>query len=287
VYGAAGGFPTSSWGSTSYFVDVEFVPDAPTITVADRTPAAGATGVPVGVRPTITLSDPIAGGYSFTAKQGSTTVPGTVALSADAKKLTFTPSAALAADVDVTMTVSGVVSQEGAVLATQTWSFHTASGGGTSTILFDGLTPGIAAANDDGPLELGVSFTPSVNGEVTAVRFYKGAGNGGTHTGSLWSSTGVRLATGTFENETATGWQTLELDTPVAVTAGTAYVASYYAPQGHYALDMGFFGSAYTQGPLTVPSSGNGRFLYGAGGGFPTGSWNSSNYWVGVVFRVP
>ena len=66
-----------------------------------------------------------------------------------------------------------------------------------------------------------MSFTPSVNGQVTAIRFYKGPGNGGTHTGSLWSSTGTLLATGTFDNETATGWQTLTLDVPVNVTAGT------------------------------------------------------------------
>ena len=34
-------------------------------------------------------------------------------------------------------------------------------------------------------------------------RFYKGTGNNGTHTGSLWSATGTLLATGTFTNETA------------------------------------------------------------------------------------
>jgi hypothetical protein len=125
-----------------------------------------------------------------------------------------------------------------------------------------------------------------VNGEVTGVRFYQGAGNGGTHTGSLWSASGTRLATGTFENESASGWQTLTFDTPVNVTAGTTYVASYHAPQGHYAVDVANLTTAYTQGPLTVPVGG-GRYVYGAGGGFPTGSWNNSNYWVGVVFRQP
>ena len=289
LYGAAGGFPTNSWASTNYFVDIEYVPDAPTITVTGQTPAPGASGVAPGAKPTISLSSPIQGGYSFTAKIGATAVPGTVALSADAKKLTFTPSAALPPDVDVTMTVSGVVSQDGATLATQTWAFHTAAsgGGGTLTTLFEGLTPGLADANDSGAVELGVSFTPSVNGAVTAITFYKGAGNVGTHTGSLWSSTGTRLATGIFENESPTGWQTLTLDVPVNVTAGTTYVASYFAPQGHYALNTGFFASAYTQGPLTVPAAGNGRYLYGTGGGFPSNTWNSSNYWVGVIFRTP
>ena len=45
---------------------------------------------------------------------------------------------------------------------------------------------------------------------------------------SLWSSTGTLLATGTFSNETASGWQELDFSSPVAVTAGTTYVASYF-----------------------------------------------------------
>ena len=77
----------------------------------------------------------------------------------------------------------------------------------------------------------------------------------------------------------------MDLDAPVNVTAGTTYVVSYFAPQGHYSVTPGFFAGGYTQGPLAVPAANNGRYLYAAGGGFPTQSWNNSNYWVGVVFR--
>ena len=35
--------------------------------------------------------------------------------------------------------------------------------------------------------------------------------------------------------ESATGWQQVDFATPVAVTANTTYVASYFAPNGHYA----------------------------------------------------
>ena len=38
----------------------------------------------------------------------------------------------------------------------------------------------------------------ATNGSITGVRFYKAAGDTATHTGSLWSSTGQLLATGTF-----------------------------------------------------------------------------------------
>ena len=67
----------------------------------------------------------------------------------------------------------------------------------------------------------GVKFTASVNGVVTGVRFYKAAANTGAHVGSLWSSSGTLLASGTFTNETASGWQTLTFSSPVTVTAGT------------------------------------------------------------------
>ena len=48
--------------------------------------------------------------------------------------------------------------------------------------------------------------------------------------------TGTKLATGTFTNESTQGWEQLNFATPVAVTAGTTYVASYYDPNGHYSV---------------------------------------------------
>ena len=89
----------------------------------------------------------------------------------------------------------------------------------------------------------------------------------------------------TFSGETASGWQTAFLDTPLPVTAGTTYVVSYYAPQGHYAASGGLLHSPFSNGPLTAPAGNNGRYLYGAGGSVPSWSWNSTNYFVDVVFR--
>ena len=43
-----------------------------------------------------------------------------------------------------------------------------------------------------------MKFRADQDGFVTGIRFYKGTGNTGTHTGSLWSSDGTRLATVTF-----------------------------------------------------------------------------------------
>ena len=75
-------------------------------------------------------------------------------------------------------------------------------------------TPYITSDTDSGSYELGMKFQSTVPGWVAGVRFYKGAGNGGTHTGSLWTSSGTLLATGTFTNETASGWQTHDVRQP-------------------------------------------------------------------------
>ena len=83
-------------------------------------------------------------------------------------------------------------------------------------------TPAKAAeTSDNSALEIGMKFRSTVAGKVTALRFFKGATNTGTHTGHLWTSTGTLLATATFTNETATGWQEVTLATPVTHHAPT------------------------------------------------------------------
>src|SRR6185437_8010771 len=77
---------------------------------------------------------------------------------------------------------------------------------GPATI-FGAATPAVADAGDASAVEVGLQFTAQQNGFITGVRFYKSAANTGTHTGSLWDASGNRLATVTFSNETASGWQ--------------------------------------------------------------------------------
>jgi hypothetical protein len=160
---------------------------------------------------------------------------------------------------------------------------------GAST-LFGNRVPQTTEVPDGSPVELGVRVKPAVDGYITGIRFYKGAGNTGTHTGTLWSAGGSRLRTGTFENETASGWQTLKFSSPVKVDGGTTYVASYYAPSGNYASDNWMLAKDWKSGPLTAPRStsanGNGLFKYVNGGGFPDESFDAANYYVDVTFGV-
>jgi hypothetical protein len=121
------------------------------------------------------------------------------------------------------------------------------------------------------------------------VRFYKHTTNTGTHVGSLWSSTGNKLASATFTNETASGWQQVSFASPVAITANTTYVASYHTNVGRYAVNGNFFANAgVTNGPLTAlrngVDGGNGVYAYGANSLFPNQTYQTENYWVDVVF---
>ncbi|MGZ3636312.1 MAG: N,N-dimethylformamidase beta subunit family domain-containing protein, partial [Ktedonobacterales bacterium] len=111
-------------------------------------------------------------------------------------------------------------------------------------------TPAIVATQDAGSIEVGVKFTSDTGGYINGIKFYKSSSNTGTHTGSLWTSTGSLLATGTFTNETASGWQTLTFTTPVAIQANTIYVASYHTNAGYYSSDQSFFTNQYDAWPL-------------------------------------
>src|SRR5262245_53585795 len=145
--------------------------------------------------------------------------------------------------------------------------------------------PDSAAQVDTGSLELGVRFSASTSGTVTGVRFWKNSINIGPHTAHLWSSTGSLLASATFANETATGWQTILFPTPVPITAGTTYTASYHT-NGMYSATPGYFASPRTNGSLTAPVNA-GVYAYSSTPVFPSQSFNSDNYWVDVLFSVP
>jgi hypothetical protein len=151
------------------------------------------------------------------------------------------------------------------------------------------VVPGTPAADDSGAVTVGVKFRSDVAGFVTGVRFYKGPGNTGAHVGDLWTVSGTHLASATFTNETATGWQQVTFGSPVAIDANTLYVASYYAPAGHYAFDGNFFASPVNSGVLHAVAdseSPNGVYEHGTPPIFPDQSWASSNYWVDVVFTT-
>ncbi|MBH8564796.1 DUF4082 domain-containing protein [Nostoc sp. CENA67] len=149
------------------------------------------------------------------------------------------------------------------------------------------------ADSDNNPVELGVKFRTDVDGEVTAIRFYRIVPIDSGYTVNLWSATGQLLGSGVaVEGQSPTpGWQTIQLYPPVPIKANQFYIASYYASKGRYTVTENFFNNTgVDSGPLHAPRDGeqgsNGVYTYSLGGGFPTQSYNGSNYWVDVKFQT-
>jgi hypothetical protein len=145
-----------------------------------------------------------------------------------------------------------------------------------ATSLFTTQTP---TATYGGAFELGVRFKSSVAGTLIGLRYYRVAGETGTHSGHLWSVTGTMLGTVNFASETASGWQYALFASPVAISANTIYVASVnshtffgYTPAG--------LSNTIANGPLST----QGGVYSGTVGAFPSTS-NTNNYFSDVLFQ--
>ncbi len=309
-YGSASSFPSQSFRDTNYWVDVIFTttgggnPTPPA--VSSTSPLSGATGVAANSVVAVTFNQAIDPATVTTStfelrNAANAVVASTVSYNATTRTATLTPSAALPAGATLTATVRGGATDPriknpagDAMAANSSWSFATSSGTGPACPCSGwapGVVPGTPSVNDPSAVELGVKFRTDVGGFITGIRFYKGTGNTGTHVGNLWTSGGTLLASANFSGETTSGWQQVNFATPVAVTANTVYVASYFAPNGNYAGDNGFFANnGISNPPVNLlqngVSGGNGVYQYGAASSFPSSTYQSSNYWVDVVFTT-
>lgn len=282
-YGASA-FPNSTYQASNYWVDVVTGPadtSAPAVSVTS--PADGATVSGGAVALAADATDDVAvASVQFTLDgtnlgAADTTAPYGIAWDSTTVANGAHVLAAVATDTSGNRTASA-----GTHVTVSNTAPPTAPG-----IWPDTATPATPAEDDTAGVELGVKFRSAVATTVTGVRFYKGAGNTGTHTGSLWSGTGTRLATATFTGESASGWQAAAFGTPVALQPNTTYVVSYYAPGGRYAVTEGYFAAAHTNGNLTAladgTDGGNGVYSYAGASTFPVSTYRASNYWVDIT----
>ncbi|WP_169735482.1 DUF4082 domain-containing protein [Actinokineospora inagensis] len=293
VYVYGGGFPNSSYNSNNYWVDPVIDTNGadntpPSVTSVD--PAASATAISTGTGITANFSEAInPTSLQFTVTRGGTSVPGTTHLSADARSVVFASTDILAGNAQYQVSVRASDAWGNQMASAYTWSFTTGAAGQCPCTLFR-PTDAPETSATDAQVELGMRITPSANGYITGVRFYKVAGDTGSHTGTLWTSAGAQVATGTFTNETTSGWQTLTFATPVQVTADTSYVVSFWGSAGKYGYTPQYFATSHVNGPITAPASTdtapNGLYRYGTGGLVPNGSGNGTNYWVDAVFAT-
>jgi hypothetical protein len=289
-YGASG-FPTSTYQATNYWVDGVFAPGAPPPpdttppTIALTAPAAGTTVSGNAVAVTATASDNVAVvGVQFKldgVNLGAEDTASPYSLTWDSRTASNGSHTLTAVARDAagnTTTASGV-----------TVTVNNVSAGCPCSLWPATATPGHIETTDTSAVELGMRITADANGTISGVRFYKAAGSSGPHVGHLWTNTGTLLGTVTFGSETASGWQQASFAAPIAVTANTIYVVSYYAPGGLYAADNNYFATGLDNAPLHAPADGgagaNGVYRYGASG-FPTSVYQATNYWVDVVLAT-
>jgi hypothetical protein len=279
---------------------VNYAADVTPPTVTGVTPAGGATGVVIVTNPAATFSktmDPatISNSTFELLDPSSAQVSATVSYDSSSSTATLSPSAPLANSKTYTATIksgtSGVKDVAGNPLASDyTWSFTTIAASASYTIWPSTTIPGTVDGGPDSAVELGVKFKSDLSGNITGIRFYKASANTGTHVANLWTSSGTLLATATFTNETASGWQQVSFSSPVAISANTVYVASYHSNTGHYSDDANYFANnGIDSPPLHALQDGisgfNGVYAYGSSSSFPSSGWNGSNYWVDVVFH--
>ncbi len=287
AYGTAGLFPASSFNATNYFADVVYYRAAdnrPPVAVADSgftTARDTSLVIDVGA---LLANDTDPDGDRPVVTGVTNAVNGLASLDAGTGRITFVPLSGFTGDAGFTYAISDGNGGTASASVSLTVTAPPAGAG-----LFAATdTPAILSVNDPNSVELGMKFSTSVAGEVTALKFYKGPSDTGTHQGSLWTASGTLLATTTFTGETASGWQTANLASPVTLSAGGTYVVSYRS-NGFYTATPDYFTTSITQGPLTAPASdatgGNGVYAYGPAGTFPTSTYNRTNYWVDVVFN--
>jgi hypothetical protein len=156
--------------------------------------------------------------------------------------------------------------------------------------LFDRSTPIANPVSDDPDrVELGVRFSvdapPAGKGYRTStVRFYRAASAGMMENRvRLYDHNGTQIAEGMAMGEgPATGVIDVWLGKLVTLTPGEVYTASYVA-DGHYAEDQGGFDVPREAGPLNFPAEAG---VYEYGGGFPTNSWNGTDYYVTPIVET-
>jgi hypothetical protein len=172
---------------------------------------------------------------------------------------------------------------QAAKLVYQQIAIDACSGPATPTI-FTCQTP--ILYENELPYELGTRFWADVNGQITQVRVYTSASEGGNHMVRIWRVSDGTLLAGPYTwNITSgtEGWKAFTLPAALSITANTDYiVAVANSSDQYYAEQEQGFATPIVNGHLhTYVGSG----VYGTVmGAMPTSIWNNTNYFRDIVF---
>ena len=105
--------------------------------------------------------------------------------------------------------------------------FSTSPSGDNPAVAFDDAA--LFQYGGPGTFEFGSKVYSDENGYIIGVRFHKPPTDSTTsHQVSLWDASGNLLARAISSGESASGWQSVLFSNPVAISANTIYVASYF-----------------------------------------------------------
>ena len=128
-----------------------------------------------------------------------------------------------------------------------------------------------------------MKFRTSRAGIVTTIRYYRPPLETGPHTGRLWTVGGTLLGTATFSGETASGWQSATVTTPVILAANTTYVVSVNT-NSYYPFTGQGLAASIANNPLSTVADGANGVINDIAGIFPNRSFNNANYFRDVLF---
>lgn len=148
---------------------------------------------------------------------------------------------------------------------------------GDTTFLFQNIPSSNVWDADDQAVELGLRTSVDRPGSIVGVYLRRGNYRGPV-TARVYASNGVLLA----QQESSSDASQIIFTNPVPVAPGTEYVVSYFTPAGGYVSTENYFVGNVVQPPFRAPVNAG---VYRYGGGFPTDTWNASNYWVQPIFR--
>jgi hypothetical protein len=256
---------------------------APTVTAT--TPANNTQAVAVNTSPTATFSramDPATlttGTANVRATGTGTVVAATVTYDSATNRVTIDPTADLAAGTAYTAQITtGATAADGSPLAaTVSWLFSTPP----VQLFADTLTPVTPATANTTIKETGVRITVTEPSQVRSIRFWKSPGETGTHTGRIWNQNGTQVGSVVFTGETASGWQTMQLASPVTLTDGQTYTISVNR-NNFYPSTTNGLNSQVIAGPMRTVVGSNG--VYGIiSGNRPQLSSGNTNFFVDLI----
>lgn len=150
--------------------------------------------------------------------------------------------------------------------------------------IFSSQIPG--EYENDADYELGTKFWADVNGQITQVRVYTNAVEGGVHSVRIWRVSDQTVVSGSHTwniPSGSAGWKSFTLPAPLNITANTDYIVSISnSSDRYYASQQNGFNASIVNGHLhTYQGSGVYSTLLGT---MPTSIWNNTNYFRDVQF---